>query len=88
MRMTNEEFQAEVFRRAGTYQQKRSRRVRFMTGAVGFACCLIVAVAALPRLTNGMRSDEVWENAREDIMADEAQGYCDSSEAAANAFTL
>ena len=48
MRMTNEEFQAEVFRRSQAYlaERRRSRR-RLFTGAAAFAGCFVIAVGAL-----------------------------------------
>ena len=65
MRMTNEEFQAEVFRRSAAYQQKRTKRIRFMTGATAFAGCLLLTVAVLPHLTNSMHLNKASEAFRE-----------------------
>lgn len=45
MRMTNEEFQAEVFRRSAAYQREHTRRIRIMTrAAAAFAGCLLLTV--------------------------------------------
>ena len=46
MRMTNEEFQAEVYRRSAVYQQKQRRRMRIIKGASAFAGCLLLTLAA------------------------------------------
>lgn len=47
MRMTNEQFQAEVFRRSRIYQQQRQvRRRRALTGALAFCGCFAVVCAA------------------------------------------
>ena len=45
MRMSNEDFQAEVFRRSAAYQRKQRTRIRILTGAGAFACCLCLTAA-------------------------------------------
>lgn len=58
MRMTNEEFQAEVFRRSNVYlQQKRQNRRRFFYGAAAFACCFVIAAGGLA-LRSRMNGDQ------------------------------
>ena len=55
MRMTNEEFQAEVYRRSAVYQRKQRRRMRIVKGASAFAGCLLLTLAAgavLPQFLN------------------------------------
>ena len=48
MRMTNEEFQAEVFRRSQVYmQQKRSRRTHMFRAAAAFAACFVLVAGGL-----------------------------------------
>ena len=48
MRMTNEEFQAEVFRRSAVYmQEKRQSRTRLWRGAAAFAGCFVLIGGAL-----------------------------------------
>ena len=45
--MTNEQFEAEVFRRAKQYQaEKQVRRRRIFTGALAFAGCFVLVFAA------------------------------------------
>lgn len=47
MRMTNEEFQAEVFRRSRVYlAERQTRRRRLFTGVLAFAGCFAVVIAA------------------------------------------
>lgn len=52
MRMTNEQFQAEVFRRSKAYtEQRQVRRRHLRTGALVFAGCLVVVLAGvMPRM--------------------------------------
>lgn len=52
MRMTNEQFQAEVLRRSKAYMQQRQvRRRQLRTGALVFAGCLVVVLAGvMPRM--------------------------------------
>ena len=73
MRMTNEEFQAEVFRRSAVYQKKRTKRIRIMTGACGFACCLLLTLGitqGFPRLRYAMEYLRA-DNATSSSAADE-----------------
>ena len=47
MRMTNEEFQAEVFRRSRVYlAERQTRRRRLFAGVLAFAGCFAVVIAA------------------------------------------
>lgn len=57
MRMTNEQFQAEVFRRSKAYMQQRQvRRRRLRRGALVFAGCLVVAIGGeMPRIAQNLR---------------------------------
>ena len=90
MRMTNEEFQAEVFRRSNVYlQQKRQNRRRFFYGAAAFACCFVIAAGGLA-LRSRMNGDKTafsgfLDNATASEAADvSSEEYCEeeSSEAA------
>ena len=61
MRMTNEEFQAEVFRRSAAYQREHTRRIRIMTrAAAAFAGCLLltVGVGVAVSRNGAMRANE------------------------------
>ena len=65
MRMSNEDFQAEVFRRSAAYQRKQRTRIRILTGAGAFACCLCLTAALgifMPRL----EAAKTFENAATD----------------------
>lgn len=59
MRMTNEQFEAEVFRRSKVYlQQRQKRRRQYFTAAAAFAGCFMLAVlgARVLSLHNKMES--------------------------------
>ena len=72
MRMSNEDFQAEVFRRSAAYQKKQRTRIRILTGAGAFACCLCLTAALgvfMPRLQTAKH----FENAAETMQMDAAE---------------
>ncbi len=90
MRMTNEEFQAEVFRRSQVYfaERRRSRR-RLFTGAAAFAGCFVIAVGALAlrgTMTNMQSQDcGIAENINSIFSAKNASSYADSAADCADA---
>lgn len=91
MRMTNEEFQAEVFRRSAAYQREHTRRIRIMTrAAAAFAGCLLLTVGvgfAATRnnmmytentaATSGINSEQ--DGAKDDAAADYAPEMAEES---------
>ena len=84
MRMTNEEFEAEVFRRSRVYMQARQvRRRRLMTGAAAFAGCFVLLTAGaviLPHRNKfSMMNNEIA--VRDSAVADGADYGADSSAA-------
>lgn len=96
MRMTNEEFQAEVFRRSAAYQREHTRRIRIMTrAAAAFAGCLLltVGVGVAVSRNGAMRANETATtsdvfydgNAVKDAesSACEAEGAADNCEGSA-----
>ncbi len=68
MRMSNEDFQAEVFRRSAAYQRKQRSRIRILTGAGAFACCLCLT-AALGIFLPQLHAAKTFENATTDNMS-------------------
>lgn len=88
MRMTNEQFQAEVFRRSRVYQEQRQiRRRRMFAGTLAFAGCFAVVILAARVLPNknyetANRTADVAERADNsesyaaDAAADEACEEC------------
>ena len=76
MRMTNEEFQAEVFRRSEIYMKERQvRRRKMFTGALAFCGCLAVGIAAqklLPIFNHSKLQSAMsdYSNVIDNILAD------------------
>lgn len=69
MRMTNEEFQAEVFRRSRVYlDEKKSSRKRLFAGIAACAACFVIAGGALMLRTSS----------KNDLTADTAQMLTES----------
>ncbi len=68
MRMTNEEFQAEVFRRSEVYlKERQARRRRMFSGVLAMAGCFAIGITAIKLLPLFTRSTQT-------LMAD-----CDNS---------
>lgn len=80
MRMTNEEFQAEVFRRSAAYQRQRTKRIRFMTGAAAFAGCLVLTVGVGAPLM--LRTNQGSFTAKLDSAEDSASYLANEAECA------
>ena len=87
MRMTNEEFEAEVFRRSRVYMKERQMRRRHMlTGALAFAGCFVLVTAGAVMLPNRNKSDLMTadvamnENGGADSAAADAEYAEESSE--------
>lgn len=87
MRMTNEQFQAEVFRRSEAYRKRRQTACRrYLTaGAIAFAGCFVLAFAVLKRpMYDGIHSEMM---AADDTAGENGawpfNGVGDSEEAAA-----
>ena len=76
MRMTNEEFQAEVFRRSRVYlAERQTRRRRLFAGVLAFAGCFAVVIAAakLRPLTAKNEAGPTADNAMQAEYASKAE---------------
>ena len=73
MRMTNEEFQAEVFRRSNVYlQQKKQNHRRFFYGAAAFACCFGIVASGLALRSRMNGNHAAFSNPLDNATASEA----------------
>ena len=73
MRMTNEEFQAEVFRRSNVYlQQKKQNHRRFYYGAAAFACCFGIVAGGLALKSRMNGNHAAFSNLLDNATASEA----------------
>lgn len=73
MRMTNEEFQAEVFRRSNVYlQQKKQNHRRFFYGAAAFACCFGIVASGLALKSRMYGDHAAFSNLLDNATASEA----------------
>ena len=48
MRKTNEQFQAEVFRRSAAFKQRKQRRIAAVSALAGFAAVIVIALPFVP----------------------------------------
>lgn len=99
MRMTNEEFQAEVFRRSQVYmQQKHSRRTHMFRAAAAFAACFVLVAGGLVirnlhsnnfEMSNMFSADNAVSceesSLKEDCAAEASEEYAEEAEQAAEA---
>ena len=83
MRMTNEEFEAEVFRRSRVYMKERQMRRRHMlTGALAFAGCFVLVTAGavtFTRLHSNQNRMLSADNAMHEESSEAADGYAEES---------
>ena len=71
MRMTNEEFQAEVFRRSRVYlDEKKSSRKRLFAGIAACAACFVIAGGALMLRTS--HTNDLAADMKQALTASEA----------------
>lgn len=84
MRMTNEEFQAEVLRRSQVYlaQKKRSRKQFFVRTAAFAACFVLIGGALMFRISMDVQNNSLYSILSDHVRKDSAAEYCESSAAA------
>lgn len=84
MRMTNEEFQAEVLRRSQVYlaQKKRSRKQFFVRTAAFAACFVLIGGALMFRISMDVQNNFLYSILPDHVRKDSAAEYCESSAAA------